>query len=109
MVAGVVVLCGGVLMARRADGIAFLLEPRCMRIVAVGTLDALVVHLALDKRSEDIDFIFDLAVGVVGLGAKQLVHKVVVVRRFQRLIWANRSATRVKARTFRPAPCVPVP
>ena len=37
-----------------------------MSVVTVGTLDTLVIHLALDVRTKDIDFIVDLTVNMIG-------------------------------------------
>ena len=62
-----IVFARRMLMARCANMVSLMLKSSGVRVMAVGTLNSLVIHFALNKRPEDIDFIHDLPVFVVGL------------------------------------------
>ena len=68
VVGGIVELRRGMLMTRRADLVALMLQTRGMGVVTVGAADSLVVHLALQKRPVNINLVVNLAVGMVGGG-----------------------------------------
>ncbi len=66
-------------VTRRAHLIALIFESGRVRVVTVGAANALMIHLALNKRSVHIDFIQNLAVGIVGRRLQQFIHVVVIV------------------------------
>ena len=112
-----VVRRGRMLVTRRTDRVAVVLESHRMRIVAVGTPDVLVIHLALDERSELVVFIHDLPVGVVRGRFEQLIVKVVVILvarpeiRVQhappRVAWRTRLDLGSRVGAFEPGQAVP--
>lgn len=61
-----------------AKQVAFVLDSSSMRVVAIGALDVLVIHLALNERAINIDFVEYLAVGVIGLFADQFTREVIL-------------------------------
>ncbi len=63
-----IVFAGGMLVTRCARLVARMFQLQRMRIMAIGAADALVVHLALNERTVDVDFVLDLSVGVIGVG-----------------------------------------
>ena len=65
MVAWEIVLARVMCMAGRTQFIAFDLYLCGMGVVAVRTLDALVIHLALNEGPVNIDFIHDLTIGMI--------------------------------------------
>jgi hypothetical protein len=66
------------LMTRRANLIALMFEPGGMRVVTIGTANALLVHLALKKRSMYVDLVLNLPIGVIQQGRQQRVSVVIV-------------------------------
>ena len=59
-----------------------------MWIVAVGTADAVVVHLALQEGAVDVDFVLDLSVGEIQTFVKQgrpvgIQQRVALIRPFR--------------------------
>ena len=65
MVVDRIILSGRVLMAGRANLIAFILESGRVRIVAIAALDSFVEHFALQERAVNVIFVSDLPIGVV--------------------------------------------
>ena len=56
-------------MASHAKLVAFDVSSSGMWVVTIGAFHALVIHLALDERSVDVDLVVDLPVHVIGGGA----------------------------------------
>ena len=73
-----VVLCRIMLMTRRTQSIVIELQLVRMRIVAVGATNAIVVHLALQKRTVNVNFVEDLAVRIISRRRQQLGRIVIV-------------------------------
>ncbi len=67
-----VVFAGSMLVAGRANRIVRLFQLQRMWVVAIGTADVFMIHLALNKRPIHIDFVFDLPVNVVGRWLQEL-------------------------------------
>ena len=72
-----VVLCCRVLMAGCAELVPLELETRRVGIVAVGAANPLVIHLALQEGSKNIDFLHDLAVVMVERGRKNGIAEMI--------------------------------
>ena len=79
MVIFAVVFAGRMLMARTYRPVARVLQLGAVRIVAVGAADVFVKHLAFEERSVFIDFVQNLAIGVIGRWRQHFVRKIVVV------------------------------
>ena len=60
-----VILAGRVCVTRRAESISPMADSTGMWVVAVGTADILVVHLALQVGTVLVDFFTDLSIGVI--------------------------------------------
>ena len=60
-----IVLGCGMLMARRTNLIAFMLQLGSMRIVAIGAANAFVVHFALQERTVNVVLVQHLPSGLV--------------------------------------------
>src|SRR4029453_13074615 len=67
-----VVFAWRMLVARRANLISFVLEPGGMRVMTIGALNPLVIHLALHERAVFIDLVENLPVSVVARAGEEL-------------------------------------
>ena len=78
MVSTGVIFLGRMLMAGSTKAIVIVFNFDTVGIVTVRALDAFVIHLTLDKRTEDIYFVHDLAVFMVSFWSHRLTGKVIV-------------------------------
>ena len=65
-----IVFASSVLVARCTSLVARFDQFQRVRIVTIGATNAFVIHLALDKGSEHVDFVFDLPIVVISLPAE---------------------------------------
>ena len=65
-------------MAGSTKAIVIVFNFDTVGIVTVRALDAFVIHLTLDKRTEDVYFVHDLAVFMVSFWSHRLTGKVIV-------------------------------
>ena len=86
-----VVFGGRVLMARGAKLIALVFQLQRVRVVAIATLDSLVVHLALNERTVNVHFVFDLAIGVVRFLSQKFVRTAIVIVSGKTRFWMDDS------------------
>ena len=75
-----VILPSGVLMTGCAGLVAWMFELQGVWVVTIRAANSLVVHLALDKRTVDVDFVFDLSVGKVGVFLKEFELEMIAIR-----------------------------
>ena len=69
-----------VLMAVRAEGIARVLQFGLVRIVAVGAPNPLVIHLALNVGTVNVDLVQNLSVRVIRLWGKKFQSETIFKR-----------------------------
>ena len=67
MMRGHVILTGCMLVAGSACFVTGRFQFQRVRVMAIGTPDSLMIHLALNERSINVNFIFDLAISEVGI------------------------------------------
>ena len=63
-----VILTRRMLMTGGTELVALMFDASRMRIMTVRTTNPLVIHLALDKRSVNVNFIQDLSIRMVRVG-----------------------------------------
>ena len=86
-------------MTGSTEPIVIVFDFDTMWIVTVGALDALVIHLTLNKRTEDVYFIHDLAVFMISLWSHWLTGKVIMKIISPRKVRMDDAATRMAGST----------
>ena len=71
-------------VALRAESIALLAERQAVRLVAIGTDDAGMIHAALDERAIFEHFTIDLPIGII-----YVTHSAYLAQNAQNLYYAN--------------------
>ena len=77
VVGGHIVFASRMLVAGGAQPVPLVFQLRGMRIVAIGTANPFGVHLALEKRSVDVDLILNLPIGMIESLTQQSRFKII--------------------------------